>query len=151
MGRASVSIYKEGSSRVNNIQDEDAYKQMRSGGFLAVPQHTGLVLCADGVALFKSSNNSFWPILLMLTWGWTLTISFLLEYGKDLLSHQWISFFLQFLTRSTISRKKVCQDTPAMVWKLSEPAWSCLYSIFLQKPWLQTWYSTMAIAAVRTD
>ena len=40
---------------------------MKPGGFLTIPEHTGLILCADGVQLFKSSKQSFWPILLSVT------------------------------------------------------------------------------------
>ena len=30
---------------------------MKPGGFLSFPEHTGLILCCDGVPLFKSSGK----------------------------------------------------------------------------------------------
>lgn len=35
---------------------------MRPGGFLSVPEHTGLVMSVDGVPMFRSSRWSIWPI-----------------------------------------------------------------------------------------
>ena len=40
---------------------------MQPGGFLTVPENTGLILCSDGVQLFKSSKQAFWPVLLTVT------------------------------------------------------------------------------------
>ena len=40
---------------------------MKPGGFLAVPEHTGLILNTDGVPIFKSSKMSLWPIYLSVT------------------------------------------------------------------------------------
>ena len=40
-----------------DIQDGSKYiRLMNNGGFLAVPEHAGLILCCDGVPLFKSSG-----------------------------------------------------------------------------------------------
>lgn len=36
--------------KVQDIQDGEAYLELtKPGGFLAVPEHTGLILCSDGV------------------------------------------------------------------------------------------------------
>ena len=66
MGSASLSIYEE--SYQWDIHDGRAYQKLsKPGGFLTVPEHTGLVICADGVQLFKSSKQMVWPILLAVT------------------------------------------------------------------------------------
>ncbi len=45
------------SGAYNDIQDGERYKrQSQPGKFFSVPEHTGLILCADGVPLFKSSG-----------------------------------------------------------------------------------------------
>lgn len=55
-------------NRIQDIQDGKAYQKLtRHGGFLAVPGHTGLILCSDGVRLFKSSGQTFWPDMLAVT------------------------------------------------------------------------------------
>ena len=54
--------------KIQDIQDGSEYKKLSTpGGFLSVPEHTGLVLCADGVQFFKSAKHSIWPILLTVT------------------------------------------------------------------------------------
>ena len=40
---------------------------MAKGGFLAKHENTGLVLCTDGVPVYKSSIGSLWPVYLMVT------------------------------------------------------------------------------------
>ena len=53
---------------VQDIQDGEAYKEhQKPGGFFTVRENTGLILCCDGVQLFKSSTQAFWPILLAAT------------------------------------------------------------------------------------
>ena len=44
-------------SKPDTIQDiQDGAKYKKPGEFLSLPEHTGLVLCSDGVPLFKSSG-----------------------------------------------------------------------------------------------
>ena len=40
---------------------------MQPGGFLTVSENTRLTLCSDGVQLFKTSKQAFWPVLLTVT------------------------------------------------------------------------------------
>ena len=43
---------------IQDIQDGNRYRKLsRPGKFLSVPEHTGLILCADGVPLFASSGT----------------------------------------------------------------------------------------------
>ena len=43
---------------IQDIHDGAKYKRlMRTGEFLSVPEYTGLILCSDGVPLFKSSGR----------------------------------------------------------------------------------------------
>lgn len=51
-----------------DIQDGKLYKNLQKPGkFLSYPEHTGLVLNTDGVAIFKSSKHSLWPVYLSIT------------------------------------------------------------------------------------
>ena len=59
---------QEDPGRIQDIMDGKAYRDlMRPGGFLSVPEHTGLILCSDGVQLFKSCGQSLWPIMFSVT------------------------------------------------------------------------------------
>ena len=40
---------------------------MKDSNFLASTDHTGLILSADGVPVFKSSKGSLWPVYLSVT------------------------------------------------------------------------------------
>ena len=54
--------------KIQDVQDGEEYRKLTEpGGFLTVPEHTGLILCSDGVQLFNSSKQSIWPILLSVT------------------------------------------------------------------------------------
>lgn len=56
------------SDMLQDIHDGRAMMDlMSSGNFLSVPEHTGLILCTDGVPVFKSSKGSIWPVYLMVT------------------------------------------------------------------------------------
>ncbi len=51
-----------------DIQDGSLYKELQKPGkFLSHPEHTGLILNTDGVAVFKSSKHSLWPVYLSIT------------------------------------------------------------------------------------
>ena len=50
-------IHISSPDTVEDIQDGSEYRKlMEPGEFLSVPEHTGLILCSDGVPLFKSSG-----------------------------------------------------------------------------------------------
>ena len=54
--------------KIQDVQDGEQYRKLTEpGGFLTVPEHTGLILCLDGVRLFNSAKQSIWPILLSVT------------------------------------------------------------------------------------
>ena len=54
--------------KIQDVQDGEEYlKLTEPGGFLTVPEHTGLILCSGGVQLFNSTKQSIWPILLSVT------------------------------------------------------------------------------------
>lgn len=54
--------------RLQDIQDGKLYiEHMQHGGFLTIPENTGLILCSDGIQLFKSSKQAIWPVLLLVT------------------------------------------------------------------------------------
>ena len=45
--------------KIQDVQDGEEYlKLTEPGGFLIVPEHTGLILCSDGVQLFHSAKQS---------------------------------------------------------------------------------------------
>lgn len=53
---------------IKDIYDGDVFKHlMANGDFLSTAENTGLILCTDGVPVFKSSKGSLWPVYLMVT------------------------------------------------------------------------------------
>lgn len=53
---------------LQDIQDGTLYRElMQPGQFLSVPEHTGLILCSDGVRLFRSCGQSMWPSEMVVT------------------------------------------------------------------------------------
>ena len=127
---------------------------MSTGEFLAVPEHTGLILCADGVPLFKSSKGSFWPVLLMIT---SLPPDIRMNADNIILAGVWqgpvkppMNIILPPVRDKTDHlRRMLYRFKLVMVQKLSEHAYLCPYLIFQLKLQLPTCSSTMAITAVR--
>lgn len=55
-------------SCLKDIHDGEVIRVlMKDEGFLSCPENTGLILCTDGVPIFKSSKGSLWPVYLMVT------------------------------------------------------------------------------------
>ena len=55
-------------NKMRDIHDGDVVKHlMERNEFLSAEQNTGLVLCSDGVPVFKSSKGSLWPVYIMVT------------------------------------------------------------------------------------
>eukprot|EP00731_Ephydatia_muelleri_P013443 Em0007g753a len=51
----------------HDLQDGSKYRAlMQPGEFLSVPEHIGLILCRDGIPVFKSSGLQLWPIELCI-------------------------------------------------------------------------------------
>lgn len=60
----SSSIYDES---ISDIWNGDAVKQMKQNGeFFNYKEHLGLTISTDGVAVFKSSLESLWPVYLVV-------------------------------------------------------------------------------------
>lgn len=54
---------------IQDIHDGRRYQKMSGPGKLfSVPERTGLILCADGVLLFKSSGN-YWMHAVRVQWS----------------------------------------------------------------------------------
>ena len=50
----------------HDLQDGSIYRAlMQPGEFLSVPEHIGLILCSDGIPVFKSSGNYFKILICM--------------------------------------------------------------------------------------
>lgn len=59
---------KSTPGHIRDIQDGEIYKELsKPGEFLSFPEHTALILNADGAPIFKSAGNSIWPIYLCIT------------------------------------------------------------------------------------
>ena len=44
----------------HDLQDGSKYRAlMQPGEYLSVPEHIGLILCSDGIPVFKSSGNYY--------------------------------------------------------------------------------------------
>ena len=62
------STRKVNSSYMTDIHDGQVFAElMKDGGVLSASGNTGLILSADGVPIFKSSQGSLWPVYLSVT------------------------------------------------------------------------------------
>ena len=53
---------------LQDIHDGSVISELsKPGRFLSYPEHTGLILNTDGVATFKSTKHSLWPVYLAVT------------------------------------------------------------------------------------
>ena len=49
--------FRNNTEGIQDVQDGYAYKQLKANGeFFLVPEHAGLIMCCDGVPVFKSSG-----------------------------------------------------------------------------------------------
>ena len=55
---------KDKDDCIHDIQDGSEYKK---DPFFSVPEHTGLIMNADRIPVFKSSKYTLWPVLLSIT------------------------------------------------------------------------------------
>ena len=55
------------STDLKDIHDGQAFEHMMHHGFLSNSNHTGLIVSADGVPVFKSNQGSLWPVYLTVT------------------------------------------------------------------------------------
>lgn len=73
---------------IQDVDDGQHYRKLSGPGkFFSVPERTGLILCADGVPLFKSSGQSLWPIQLCVT---SLPPNIRMDFRHLLLAGVWL-------------------------------------------------------------
>ena len=53
---------KPQNGMLTNIQDGSAFHDLNEDGFFNHPEHLGLIVGTDGVAIFKYSRQSLWPV-----------------------------------------------------------------------------------------